>query len=417
MRDYELICIAGKNNIAVDILQFLLTEKKISPHQIVITCNKTEDGVNKWQRSLRYFASKHAVIDSEDALVCRDGGVREVALEEIYPVKKLIFLSLEYDKIIKPNLFISKELYNIHFSLLPKYKGMYTSVMPLLNNEQRSGVTFHKIDEGIDTGNIILQQSFKLDKNDTARTLYMKCMEYGVKVVKEALDIILDSQYPLKGTPQSPYNSSYYSRSALDYNHLLINLNQTALSIHNQIRAFNFREYQLARIYGKNVSYSEITNIPSRKSPGAIVWENDDRMILSSIDYDIVIYYDQFAQVLSMCQTGNMEGLKKVKYLSIYVNQQNEKGWTPLMVATYYNHYEIVRLLISEGADIRITNRNGTTLLMYAKDAYLRYADSKLFEVFIELGADMYQEDYNGKSLIDYCKVQAISRIGNIKIY
>lgn len=70
----------------------------------------------------------------------------------------LIFISLEFDKIVNPDLFKDARLYNIHFSLLPSYKGMYTSAIPILNGEEMVGVTFHEIDKGIDTGNIIAQK-------------------------------------------------------------------------------------------------------------------------------------------------------------------------------------------------------------------------------------------------------------------
>ena len=50
-----LIAIAGKNNIAVNALAFLI--KYYPEHKIVVTCNPSEDGKNGWQKSLRYFAT------------------------------------------------------------------------------------------------------------------------------------------------------------------------------------------------------------------------------------------------------------------------------------------------------------------------------------------------------------------------
>ena len=75
---------------------------------------------------------------------------------------KIFFISLEFDKIINTSLFKTTNLFNIHFSLLPRYKGMYTSILPILNGDKISGVTLHKIDRGIDTGDIIDKCSFRL---------------------------------------------------------------------------------------------------------------------------------------------------------------------------------------------------------------------------------------------------------------
>ncbi|MBQ8080233.1 MAG: hypothetical protein IJ236_09800 [Oscillospiraceae bacterium] len=73
----------------------------------------------------------------------------------MYDTEDLIFLSAEFDRLIRPDKFRSQELYNIHFSLLPRYKGCYTSVHPLLHGDTTTGVTFHRIRRGIDTGEII----------------------------------------------------------------------------------------------------------------------------------------------------------------------------------------------------------------------------------------------------------------------
>ncbi|MDP4206940.1 MAG: hypothetical protein Q8859_13210, partial [Bacteroidota bacterium] len=103
------LCIAGKNNIAVEILEYSLNFFKAN--EICVIPNQTDSGKNTWQKSLIFY-SKLLNIDI-------------VSLEDIYNIPELIFFSLEFNKIINPNLFTSKKLFNIHFSLLPKYKGMY----------------------------------------------------------------------------------------------------------------------------------------------------------------------------------------------------------------------------------------------------------------------------------------------------
>ncbi|EAK1781968.1 hypothetical protein CVR99_08615, partial [Campylobacter upsaliensis] len=145
------VCIAGKNDIAVNALEFLLTFYE--PKDLIVVPNQNDEGKDTWQRSLKKVAQKY--------------GVKIVSLEECYSVKDLLFISLEFDLIIKPEKFVSKRLFNIHFSNLPKYKGVYTSIMPILYGENEAGVTLHYIDDGIDTGDIISQRLFKIGLNDT----------------------------------------------------------------------------------------------------------------------------------------------------------------------------------------------------------------------------------------------------------
>ena len=87
------------------------------------------------------------------------------------------------------------------------------------------------------------------------------------------------------------------------------------------------------------------------------------------------------------------------------------------MVAVYNDCFEIVQLLLTENADISLVNYNGANLLMYAKEAFLKFNDSRLFEQFYHLGLDLEQKDYSGNSLIDYCKKDGIGKIGMVEIY
>lgn len=396
-------CIAGKNNIAVSILEYLLFEKKTSKDDIVVCCNKSDGGKNTWQRSLRFTALQL--------------GIQEVSLEDVYDVPDLVFLSLEFDRIIKPSLFKTKKLFNIHFSLLPAYKGMYTAALPILNNEKYVGVTFHYIDSGIDTGAVIAQKKIPLGFYDTARDVYLKNIECGTELVKECIDKYMDSGFECPATPQNPMESSYNSARAIDYENMRVDLNQTALSVHNQIRAFNFREYQLPQVGGRKIRFCRITPNRSTQRAGTIIWQDDDCLMVAAIDYDIALYVDKFEAVIESCKAGDMEALKRIQGLPHYVNEKEVHGWTPLIAATYNGLYDMAMFLVANGADIHAKNNNGTNLLMYAKDAFVRTGDSRLFDFYCQKGLPLGAKDYAYKSLAEYCEEQKIERIGESMIY
>ncbi|PJF32865.1 MAG: hypothetical protein CUN57_03670, partial [Phototrophicales bacterium] len=103
----------------------------------------------------------------------------------------LILFSLEYSRLIDVSMFRDRRLFNIHFSLLPAYRGAYTSIWPILNGEEFSGVTLHEIDHGIDTGRIIYQRRFPIPSTFSARDLYFKYMAAGTELFRDhAIDII-----------------------------------------------------------------------------------------------------------------------------------------------------------------------------------------------------------------------------------
>lgn len=391
MEAKKTIIIAGKNNIAVDILEFLIN-CDARDYELGAICNRTETGENTWQKSLRYFAAKY--------------GVREYYLEETYDIPNLILLSLEFDQILKVNRFRDAELYNIHFSLLPAYKGMYTAVMPILNREKKVGVTFHKIDDGIDTGDIIKQQEFKLEDNCSCRDLYVNYLYYGTKLVKECLPYVI--QGGIKANRQNAVGSSYYSKKAIDYSNLVIDLLQTAEGVKSQINAFNFREYQLPEVKGYKIIDAKILEKRSVKKAGTLLQENKNSIVMSTIDYDIELFIDRFEELLQACKVGNINKVHEICAVKRHIFEKNNKGWSPIIVATFFNRIEIVDYLLKQGADPHDKNNNGTNLLMYAKNAYVRYNDNTLFKLYYKLGISELDKDYSGRNLLDYIKEEGI---------
>lgn len=325
------VCIAGKNNIAVDVLEYLINI--IDSECIGIVCNETDTGKDGFQKSLR----KHAI----------DLGIKEYSLEDIYPKKNLVFISLEYDKIVNPSKFDDARLYNIHFSLLPKYKGMYTSFWPIINGEEMTGVTLHKIDSGIDTGDIIAQSSFMINQMN-CREVYLSYIDHGTRLVIAHLDELLSGNVLSK--PQPVAESTYYSRKSVDFKNAQVDLNKTAEEISRQIRAFSFREYQLPVINNRKIIDYKFTNNKSCKKPGSICYEDIYGCIIATVDYDIILYYDRLEELIEACKIGDMETVKEVSSVNKHINSADINGETPLSVARTNSKTDIINYLLIHGA-------------------------------------------------------------------
>ena len=85
----------------------------------------------------------------------------------------------------------------LFISLLPAYKGVYTSYWPIMNGEVKSGVTIHKIEKGIDTGDILFQKQFE-SQTPLPRDLYLKYMNVSKELFKECIDSILSRNFVSK---------------------------------------------------------------------------------------------------------------------------------------------------------------------------------------------------------------------------
>ncbi|MFW6029434.1 MAG: methionyl-tRNA formyltransferase, partial [Halanaerobiales bacterium] len=103
-----------------------------------------------------------------------------------------LIVSVNFNQIIgKEILSIPKnESINVHASLLPKYRGRAPLNWAIINGEEVTGVTVHYIDEGIDTGDIILQNEIRINEDDYIEDILNKVKEIYPLIVNKAVDQI-----------------------------------------------------------------------------------------------------------------------------------------------------------------------------------------------------------------------------------
>lgn len=108
---------------------------------------------------------------------------------QIAELKADLGLAVAYGKIFrKPALEALKYgILNVHFSLLPKYRGAAPVQYTLFNNEKETGVSLFWIDEGLDTGKIALQKKTEILPNEDSITLFEKLTNLGLEATKEVL--------------------------------------------------------------------------------------------------------------------------------------------------------------------------------------------------------------------------------------
>ena len=99
---------------------------------------------------------------------------------------------------------------NLHGSLLPQYRGAAPINWAVINGEKETGVTTFKLKHEIDTGNILLQESFPIDENETAGEVHDKMKEIGARVLVETVKGIADGT--LEERPQSSMQNDQSSK-------------------------------------------------------------------------------------------------------------------------------------------------------------------------------------------------------------
>ncbi len=149
-----------------------------------------------------------------------------------------VLVSVNYLFIIKKNLICHPKIlaFNIHGSLLPKYRGRTPHVWAIINGEKKTGITAHIIDNTCDTGDIIYQEEITIKKSYTgADILKIFELRYPYITLKVLNDISKNSINRLK---QDEKKASYFpKRSPHDGK---INLNMKSKKIYDWVRAQSF---------------------------------------------------------------------------------------------------------------------------------------------------------------------------------
>jgi methionyl-tRNA formyltransferase len=125
--------------------------------------------------------------------------------------------------------------YNLHGSLLPKYRGAAPINWAVINGEMESGVTSFKLKHEIDTGNMLFQEKVPITKTTTAGELHDKLMKVGAEVILKTVKAIESGNYELK--PQDDSQSIHAPK--LFKETCKINWNTPAEKIYNLIRGLS----------------------------------------------------------------------------------------------------------------------------------------------------------------------------------
>jgi methionyl-tRNA formyltransferase len=117
-------------------------------------------------------------------------------------------IAVSYGRIIPESLFSSFKYgcFNVHFSLLPRYRGAAPVQRALMNGETETGVTTFWIEKGLDTGPVLIQRSLPILPEDDAVSLMQKLVALGIEVMNETVARIRAGDRaarPQAGTPST----------------------------------------------------------------------------------------------------------------------------------------------------------------------------------------------------------------------
>lgn len=159
---------------------------------------------------------------------------------------------------------------NLHGSLLPKYRGAAPINWAVINGEKETGVTTFRLKHEIDTGNILLQESFPIGPNETAGEVHDRMKEIGAALLVKTVQGLATGE--LKDSPQQEWTTEALDQlphaPKLFTDTCRIDSSKTAAEVHNLIRglspfpgAFTTLEGKTLKVYNSRLPDTMPTNL------------------------------------------------------------------------------------------------------------------------------------------------------------
>jgi len=166
------------------------------------------------------------------------------------PIKRGAYIaSVYYKHIIKQHVIdsVNGGIFNAHAALLPRHRGRSAVPWAIVEGDKFSGVTYHYIDAGIDTGPIILQGVCQIDDTETQTTLFEKIDNLVVNLFTPALHLVMSRFEGIQQQGQANYNSGVPYGGE-------INPNWPIGKIERFIRAMQYDPYPAAMFRGRAIN-------------------------------------------------------------------------------------------------------------------------------------------------------------------
>ncbi len=218
---------------------------------------------------------KHFAVEHNLPLLQPDNLRNEEFISGLKKIKPDLMVVVAF-RILPPEVFTipEKGAFNLHASLLPKYRGAAPINWAIINGETETGVTTFFLEEQVDTGNIIMQARCPIGENETAGELHDKLAKIGAGVVVYTVRMIEQGR-----AETSPQDESLTSRAPkLTKKTGKINWTAPARNVHNLIRglspipaAYTFINDTMLKIYR-----SEVVDESTEKNPGTIIRADDE---------------------------------------------------------------------------------------------------------------------------------------------
>jgi methionyl-tRNA formyltransferase len=224
---------------------------------------------------------------TQDITVCQPEKIRTKEFaEQLASYNPEFIIVVAYGRILpKAVLDIpAKGCINVHGSLLPKYRGAAPIQWALLEGEKVTGVTTMLMDEGLDTGDILLRRELAISADDTAGTLFVKLSELGAKTLIETVrGIRAGAIKPLLQSGEPSFAPTLRKEDGR------IDWEKSAEELSYFVRGMNPWPSAVCRLGSESIKIIRATAVAGRGEPGRIEKASSGKLIIGTADGLLVV--------------------------------------------------------------------------------------------------------------------------------
>lgn len=229
-----------------------------------------------------------------------------------------IIITCAYGQII-PKILLDYPKYkciNVHASLLPKYRGGAPIHASIINGDDVTGITIMYMAEGMDDGNIIKQESIKIEEKDNINTLSDKLSYLGANLLIRALPSILDGTCENIKQDNNLVTFAYIIKRKDE----LIDFNKNYKDIYNKVRALYNRSYFIMN----NTEYKivKVRYEKEKSNIGIINHIYKDGIGIGCLDGEVVITEFIPSGKKQMLVSSYLNGIKKEQLIGVKINEE-----------------------------------------------------------------------------------------------
>jgi methionyl-tRNA formyltransferase len=164
---------------------------------------------------------------------------------------------------------------NLHASLLPRWRGAAPIQAAIAAGDCETGVTVMYMDEGLDTGEILLQRSVEILPNDTGESLHDRLAQIAPEALLESLRLLASGNAPR--IPQDNARATYAPK--LKREHGLIDWSESAEAIERRIRAYNPWPGAFMKLDRQNLKIFSASVVDLTGQPGEVLRSDEDLIV------------------------------------------------------------------------------------------------------------------------------------------